>query len=115
MESMHTISCIRDAQRFAQASLLRFSVSEIQCWQYGGLEELVDSLLQDDGDLYTLKAVATVLQPLCAQPATRKKVADLAGRHPDEVREWEDAMRRNIYISQPNVTLCDSLYVVMRH
>ena len=59
-----------------------------QCWMYGGLEELVGSLLDDDGDLHALKAVATVLQPLCSKPDTRQKIAEMAGRHPDDIGVW---------------------------
>ena len=59
-----------------------------QCWMYGGLEELVGSLMEDDGDLHALKAVATVLQPLCSKPDTRQKIAEMAGRHPDDIGVW---------------------------
>jgi len=59
-----------------------------QVSQYGGLQQLVETLVQEDGDLYVLKNCATVLQPLCAKPVTRKQVADLAGKHSDELGVW---------------------------
>jgi hypothetical protein len=59
-----------------------------QVWQYGGLEQLVETLVQEDGDVHALKNCAVVLQPLCAKPVTRKRVSDLAGKHPDELGIW---------------------------
>jgi len=38
--------------------------------------------------VHVLKNCATVLQPLCAKPVTRKQVCDLAGKHPDELGIW---------------------------
>lgn len=44
--------------------------------------------MKEDGSNAALKAVATVIQPLCSKPNTRKKIVALSGRSSDELSMW---------------------------
>lgn len=61
---------------------------------HGGLEELVEVLVSEDGSVTALKAVATVIQPLCSKPITRNRIIALSGRQSDELSIW---MSKYIY------------------
>lgn len=57
-------------------------------WQYGGLEQLTQVLVESDASPSTLKSCAQNLQPLCSKAPTRKRIAQVAQKDIDSVGVW---------------------------